>query len=311
MKRKKKGEKDLSCHLVSILDNDTTRILESRVHNKSKTLLHSAHTCKPQARLTLKTSLYEWRDTWLESVQFTLSRNFSNHCPILIKANNVDWGPKPFRLLNCWLTDKSFREVVNQSWNSAQVSRWGAYVLKEKIKRLKCILKIWNKEEYGDSFKKVQHLEVELNKLEEDTLHRQMTDLEISRRKKLQEDLWANEALLRQKSRSRWLNEGDCNTRFFHIRVNANRNRNCIKGLLIEGEWTDEPNKVKEEIRTFFSKRFQEADFQRPKIDCISFKTIHQQQNSMLVAPFQEIEIQNAVWECGNDKSPGPDDINF
>ena len=119
-------------------------------------------------------------------------------------------------------------------------------------------------------------MEVELNKLEEDTLHRQMTDLEISRRKKLQEDLWvvaqAHEALLRHKSRSRWLKEGDYNTRFFHIKVNANRNTNCIKGLLIEGEWTDEPNKVKEEIRTFFSNRFQEADFQRPKIDGIIFK---------------------------------------
>ena len=43
----------------------------------------------------------EWRDTWAESVQFTLSRNFSDHCPILLKANNVDWGPKPFRILNC------------------------------------------------------------------------------------------------------------------------------------------------------------------------------------------------------------------
>ena len=164
---------------------------------------------------------------------------------------------------------------------------------------MKCRLKIWNKEEYGDSFKKVQQLEVELNKLEEDTLHRQMTDLEISRRKKLQEDLWvaaqAHEALLRQKSRSRWLKEGDCNTRFFHIRVNANRNRNSIKGLLIEGVWTDEPNKVKEEIRTFFSNRFQEADFQRPKIDGIIFKSLDQQQNSMLVAPFQETEIQNAI----------------
>ena len=127
----------------------------------------------------------EWRDTWPESVQFTLARNFSDHCPILIKANNVDWGPKPFRILNCWLTDKSFKDVVNHCWNSVQVVGWGAYVLKEKIKRLKGRLKIWNKEEYGDTFKKVQQLEVELNKLEEDTLHRQMTDLEISRRKKL------------------------------------------------------------------------------------------------------------------------------
>ncbi|KHN25834.1 hypothetical protein glysoja_044294, partial [Glycine soja] len=72
-----------------------------------------------------------------------------------------------------------FREVVHQCWNSVQVSGWRAYVLKEKIKRLKCRLKIWNKEQYGDSFKKVQNLEEKLNKLEEDTLHRQLTDLEI------------------------------------------------------------------------------------------------------------------------------------
>jgi len=68
-----------------------------------------------------------------------------------------------------------------------------------------------------------------------------MTDLEISRRKQLQEDLWvaaqAYESLLRQKSRSRWLKEGNCNTRYFHIMTNANRNRNCIKGLLIEDIW--------------------------------------------------------------------------
>ena len=141
-------------------------------------------------------------------------RRGASKAAFLLRSNNVDWGPKPFRILNCWLTDKSFREVVNQCWNSVQVLGWGAYVLKEKIKRLKCRLKIWNKEEYGDSFKKVQNLEEELNKLEEDTLHRQMTDLEICKRKQLQEDLWvaaqAHESLLRQKSRSRWLKEGDC-----------------------------------------------------------------------------------------------------
>ena len=257
----------------------------------------------------------EWRDRWPESVQFTLPRNFSNHCPILLRPKDVDWGPKPFRTLNCWLTDKSFKEVVQQCWDSVQVSGWGAYVLKEKFKRLKHTIKRWNKEQYGDNFKKVQNLEVELNKLEEDTMNRQLTDQEVCKRKQLQESLWiaaqAHESLLRQKSRSRWIKEGDCNTRYFHIRMNANRNRNCIKGIFIDGVWTDDPHKVKEEIRNFFSKRFQESDAQRPNIDGISFRTIDQQQNSLLVAPFQEIEIQNAVGECGSDKSLGLDGFNF
>ena len=104
----------------------------------------------------------------------------------------------------------------------------------------------------------------------------------------------AHEALLRQKSRSRWLKEGDCNTKFFHIRVNANRNRNSIKGLLIEGVWTDDPNKVKEEIGSFFSNRFLEADFQRPKIDGIFFKSLDHQH--VQVADKEGVAACQALW---------------
>lgn len=134
-------------------------------------------------------------------------------------------------------------------------------------------------------------------------------------RKQLQESLWvaaqAHESLLRQKSRSRWINEGDCNTHYFHLMMNANQNRYSIKGVLIDDIWTDDPHKVKEEVRYFFSQRFQEPDDQRPEIDGISFKTTDQHQNNLLVAPIQEVEVQNAVWEYGSDKSPGPDGMNF
>lgn len=45
-------------------------------------------------------------------------------------------------------------------------SGWGGYVLKEKIKRLKQRLKQWNREQFGDTFKKFKKIEEELNKLE-------------------------------------------------------------------------------------------------------------------------------------------------
>ena len=93
--------------------------------------------------------------------------------------------------------------------------------------------------------------------------------------------------------------------------MNANRNRNSIRGVFIDGSWTDDPHKVKEEVKSFFFHRFQEPIGQRPKIDGIRFKTVNQQQNIELVAPFMEEEIQKAIWECGNDKSLGPDDMNF
>lgn len=136
-------------------------------------------------------------------------------------------------------------------------------MLKEKIKALKGKLRLWNREQFGDTFKKYQKIEEELNKLEEDTADRQLNQHEVMTRKRLQEDLWvakqSHESLLRQKARSRWIKEGDCNSRYFHLMINATRKNNCLKGLMINGAWIEEPATVKEAVRAFFSQRFQET----------------------------------------------------
>lgn len=62
-------------------------------------------------------------------------------------------------------------------------------------------MKIWNREQFGDTFKKVKRIEADLNKLEEDTIHRQLSSQEVATKKQLQEDLWvvaqSHESLLR------------------------------------------------------------------------------------------------------------------
>ena len=56
----------------------------------------------------------EWLTKWPASSQFVLERNFSDHYPVLFKSKNVDWGAKPFRVLDCWLKDKSFGKIVKE-----------------------------------------------------------------------------------------------------------------------------------------------------------------------------------------------------
>ena len=72
-----------------------------------------------------------------------------------MRAKNIDWGPKPFRVFDCWLKDKSFDRIVKECWTNTQPRGWGGYALKVKIKKLKEVLKVWNKEQYGDKLKKV------------------------------------------------------------------------------------------------------------------------------------------------------------
>ena len=49
---------------------------------------------------------------------------------------------------------------------------------------------VWNKEQFGNTFKKFKKVEEELNKLEIDTTNRHLTPHEVLTRKQLQEELW-------------------------------------------------------------------------------------------------------------------------
>lgn len=74
------------------------------------------------------------------------------------------------------MSDKSFHSTVRECWQTHQQIGWGGFVLKEKIKRLKARLKIWNKQQFGDTFKRYKKIEEDLNSLEVSTTNRQLND---------------------------------------------------------------------------------------------------------------------------------------
>lgn len=144
----------------------------------------------------------------------------------------------------------------------------------------------------------------------------QLSGHELKLRKQLQEELWAaaisHESLLRQKARTRWIKEKDCNSRLFHLIVNENRRHNMLRGLLVDGCWIDEPSRVKQEVHMLFKNKFKEAERDKPRLDGVGFKVIAQQQNDSLVERFHEKEVKDAVWECGSEKCPKSDGLkNF
>ena len=114
-------------------------------------------------------------------------------------------------------------------------------MFKEKIKGVKARLKIWNKEQFGDTHQKVATIEKELNRLEFEGDDRQLFDQELLVSKKLQDELWAtaqsHESLLRQKAKTRWIKEGDYISKFFHRVVNLNRRSNTLRGVFVNGVW--------------------------------------------------------------------------
>lgn len=256
-----------------------------------------------------------WLDSWPHCVQHVLDREFSDHCPIVLKHMDQEWGPKPFRVLNCWLKDPRFHKFVEDGWNGLVINGSSSYVLKEKLKQLKVMMKKWNTEVFGNLGVKKKEVVLRMKELDQIAEDSQLSEEEIKERKDLMTEYWRvlnlNESLLCQKSRIQWLREGDANTRFFHGVVNWRRRSKAAKGISLNGQWEENPGRVKEGVKQFFESKFSESVAEIPNLDGVEFNQISAEDNEDLIAEFEMEEIKAAVWACEGNKSPGPDGYNF
>lgn len=75
--------------------------------------------------------------------------------------------------------------------------------------------------------------------------------------------------------------------------------------------WITETNGIKMEASSFFENKFKEEWPRRPKFCNHGFKKLSECDASFLEGEFTTIEIKNAVWSCGGDKSSGPEGFTF
>jgi hypothetical protein len=79
-----------------------------------------------------------------------------------------------------------------------------------------------------------------------------------------------------------------------------------VNDVVIEGVFG-----VREAMFNHFENHFRSVRVVRPSIANLQFSSIKEDDAYYLERPFEEDEVKQAVWECDNFKSPGPDGINF
>ncbi|WJX93184.1 hypothetical protein P8452_74743 [Trifolium repens] len=257
-----------------------------------------------------------WMEEWGEVSLWGLKRDVSDHCPLLLKYNGYDWGSKPFRFNNHWVNNKAFKKLVEDEWASYDyVNGWMGHVVKEKMKRLKGALRKWNKEVYGCMESKIEDITDEIELLELKGEREGLTELELTERRVKFNKLWltlkSKEGLEFQKSRSRWLREGDANTSFFHVCVKSRRRSNSIIALKKGGDWLSKPIEVRAEVVDYFRKHFEEVSWERHRLDGVEFKQLSSGHVEELELDFEEREVANVIELSDGNKCPGPDGFNF
>ena len=210
-----------------------------------------------------------------------------------------------------WLEEKSFVEKIKRWWKNCEVNGSAGLRLLITLKKLKEEIKEWNKNHLGDIrcaktgiLEEIKNLDIqeEAHCLTEEELARR-TSLKIDFEKKVKEE----EISWRQRSRCKWLKEGEKNTKFFHGMASARSRKNRITSL-VDGEvrLSDRENIVNH-IKDFFATPYAKEEWNRPTLDNLQFDTIGEANAAYLESEFEEAEVREAVFALRGDKALGPD----
>ncbi|XP_022039968.1 uncharacterized protein LOC110942499 [Helianthus annuus] len=257
----------------------------------------------------------EFFNGWPQTCVRVLPGRHSDHCPIILEVVILKFGPRPFRVFSSWIGQPGFEEAVVDASESFEVFDPLDASLTSKFAHIRARLVVWRDEFLAKEKEKVNLAMEELELLELEMETRDLTEDEewiMAENRKIVKDVeYRKKSDLKQRSRMRWAVDSDENSKFFHAMINNRKVSNSIHGLNIEGTWCSKPALIKKQILSFFRDKFRENSPYRPELDCSNIKKISDLDRDVLVEPFLEQEIKEAVFECGDEKAPGPDGMNF
>jgi exonuclease III len=252
----------------------------------------------------------DWDLTFSKHILNALSSSLSDHCPLLLANDSGPKRPRTFRFENFWVKMPGFQDTVNEAWNSESIHREPCQRLFHKLKKTGMSLRRWSKKLFSKA--KVElHMALEvILRLDIAQENRALSNEERDLRARLKRRIVGLAALertrKRQASRVTNLKDGDANTRYFHLKVNARRRKNHIHRLKHNNGWVTEHAQKKEIIHSHFEAVIKKGPPRSYNINWSSIPTT-QCDLSELDAPFTEEEVKLAVDNTASDKAPGPD----
>lgn len=254
----------------------------------------------------------EWEDKFPLSLAQALPRPLSDHTPIMFDTKKISSKEKPFRFEKIWLTHADFDKDTKTFWESHPFThiRPGLRIIR-KLRELRRFLKKWAKEKFGCVIKEKKDLLQKIQLVDSIRDQRPLSELEAKSRWSLMSELDScqrkEEMMWAQRSKTKWLKEGDSNTMYFHRMATQRKRTNHIS--LIQDDVGTSTNH--REITKAFT------DFWRSSIGTEHCSALfadwdllfanNQVEMPSLEEPFTLEEIKDALFSFGPEKAPGPD----
>ncbi|XP_030473589.1 uncharacterized protein LOC115691153 [Syzygium oleosum] len=258
-------------------------------------------------------------DLWNQLFSFSeatfLAPGISDHSPMVIKNFPPLSSNKPFKFFNFWATHPKYLDLVAQAWDTHIVGTpmymicCKLWVLKAKLKHLNrsSFSAISTRTEQARSDLYAIQVALECHPFDQSLLDREVEYLRSFSALRLQE-----ESFFIQKSRIRWLKEGDMNTKFFHHFVNKRLSQNRILSVSSDdGVLLTDPQAVRNHIVGHFQELLNGNSasiqpFVREIRDFIG-RVLDENQRNRLAQSVSNEEIQSTLFSLARGKAPGPD----
>eukprot|EP00253_Pinus_taeda_P015484 PITA_15484 len=236
----------------------------------------------------------------------------SDHWPIELHWNRPGNSIKrPFRFEAFWFSHPKFKEFIQKAWqncNPIEPTKMARF--QKKLKMLKAEIKRWNTTAFGHILKEKEQIIQEIKKTQQQIISEgrseELAQKEQNMESKLLEREKQEEVLWRQKSRIRWLREGEKNTKFFHKSTVQRRMRNQISQVInAQGEKVETQEEIEQEFMQYFKKMSKEPNINKAEdiesitrhIPCL----ITEEKNTLLLKPIslQEVETTTNSLKAG------------
>lgn len=183
-----------------------------------------------QQRIDRGVANSQWCVLFPRSSIFHLPAISSDHTPLILNSCISPDGRKPFRFEAMWTSDPTCSDVVNSSWNKPVIGS-PPFQLHSRIKNVKVALKKWNSNHFGNCQSKIKVLKEQIECVQKKD--KTTSNLALDENLQHELDIWLarEETLWRQKAKDKWLNDGDANTRYFHITTIIHSRTNKISSI--------------------------------------------------------------------------------
>ncbi|KAK0570758.1 hypothetical protein LWI29_005954 [Acer saccharum] len=291
------------CDLVDI---ETKCVFHTRIGRGRRGMVLS--------RLDRAVCSHSFLAAWSQISCVTLPRSHSDHHPLLVScAAGISPGPRPFRFQGMWVSHPSFLNLVRSVWSSS-VTGSGAGIVVQKLKLLKMALRRWNWEVFGDIALNVTNANEKVmliqGRIGSEGFSEDLFRLETNALADLDRVLKQQEIFLKEKSRVKWLAEGDRNSTFFHSLLKRRGGNKPLSSIQIGENISYDPTEIGEHVSSFYQHLFSDpgndsSDFSLIREHVPSLVTVDENASILRVPSFDE--VKNTVFSMDPLSAPGPD----